>query len=87
MSFKRYEHLSHHHLGDSKVSTRLQDIKTMPSLPPRKISYHHLPITKHSAKQKNQKFYPNAGMRTNIIFHALTYTHNPSNTTTIKKEI
>ena len=84
MAPKRHEHLPHHHLGDTKASTHLQqDIKKMPSLPPRKISYHHLPITKHSAKQKNQEFYPNADMRTKIFSYTSTYTHNPSNTFTL----
>ena len=53
MAPKRHEHLSHHHLGNTKTSThQQQDIKKMPSLPPRKTRYYHLPITKHSAKQK-----------------------------------
>ena len=74
-----HEHLSHHHLGGAKAGTRLQwDIKKMPSLPPRKTSYYHRPITKHSAKRKNQKFYPNTDMRTNILSHTSTYTHNLS---------
>ena len=47
---KKYD-LSHHHLGDTKASICLQqDIKKILPLLPQKISYHHLPITKHSAK-------------------------------------
>ena len=50
----------------------------MPSLPPWKISNYHPLITNHLAKQKKQKFYPNADMRTNIYSHISTHTHNPS---------
>ena len=74
MAPKRHEDLSHHHQGNTKTNTCLQqEIKKMPSLPPWKTSYYHLPITKHSAKQKNQKFYPNADVRTNIsLFNPYT---------------
>ena len=83
MAPKRQEHLSCHHLGDTTASTRLQqDIKKMPSLPPRKSSYYHQAVTKHSATQKNQKFYPDANMRTNIFSHTSFHTHNPSNNST-----
>ena len=79
MAPKSHEDLTHHHQVNTKTNTRLQlDIKKMPSLPPQKSSHYHLPITKHSAKQKNQKFYPNADMRTNIYSHISTHTHNPS---------
>ena len=41
---------------NTKTSTNLeQDSKKLPSLPPRKTSYYHLPITKHSAKQNKKK--------------------------------
>ena len=78
MTPKRHEHLPHHHLGNTKTSTYLQqDIKMLP-LPPRKTSYYHLPITKHSSqKKKKKKFYPNADIRTKIS-HISTYIHNPS---------
>ena len=45
------KHLSHNHLGDTETSTYLQEnIQKMPSLSPRKISHHHISITKHPPK-------------------------------------
>ena len=76
MAPKRHKHLSHNHLGDTKASTGIQqDIKNMPPLPPRKISYHHQPITKHPAKQKNLKFFQNVGTKTNIFSLTLQPIH------------
>ena len=56
MAPKRHEHITHHHLENTKTSTRLQDIKKMPSLSPRKTSYYHVHITKDSAKPKIRNF-------------------------------
>ena len=54
---KRHEHLTHHHLGNTKTSICLQqDIKKVPSLPPQEASNYHPPITKHPAKQKLRNF-------------------------------
>ena len=50
----------------------------MPSLSPRKTGNYHPPTTKHPGKQKNQKFNPNADIRTNIYSHISTHTHNQS---------
>ena len=73
MASKRHEHLTLHHLGNTKTSTRLQQGRKMPSLPLPKTSNYHPPITKHPAKQKIRN-----SIQTNTYFHISTHPHNPS---------
>ena len=69
---KRHEYLTHHYLGNTKTNISLQqDIKIMPSLPPRKTSNYHQPITKHPAKQKIRNSISHCS-------HLSTHTHKPS---------
>ena len=73
-----HENLNNHYLGNTKTSTNLQQDIKMPSLFPWETHNYHSPIKKHHAKQKNQKYYPNADLKTNIYFHISTHTHNLS---------
>ena len=78
VALKRHEHITHHHLGNTKTSIHLQqDIKKMPSLPPKKLAIITYP-SQSTLQNKKQKFYPNAGMRINIYSHIFTHTNNPS---------
>ena len=72
---KRHEHLTHHYLENAKTSIHLQqDIKKCFLCFHKKLAIITHPSEK---KTKNQKFNPNADMRTNIYSHFSIHSHNP----------
>ena len=78
MAPQRREHLTNITCVILKLSPSYSKIKKMRLLPPRETRYYYSRVTKHPAKYKNQKFFPNPDMRTNLYSHISTNAHNPS---------